>query len=129
MKEVKARLATLLDELIADYASADHGIEIREIAGGYRMATKPEHHDVVRRLRQEPEAAPAAIAAGAGDAGRHRLQAAGHGARDQRNPRRRRPAFIATLLDRKLITTGGRKQVIGRPISTRRPRNSCCASA
>ena len=37
-----------LEELIAEYGSADHGIEIRQVAGGYRMSTKPEHHDVVR---------------------------------------------------------------------------------
>ena len=31
---------------------------------------------------------------------------------------------IGTLLDRKLITTAGRKQVIGRPFSTKPPKNS-----
>ena len=41
-------LRKLIDELIADYANDDRGIEIREIAGGYRMATKPECHDAVR---------------------------------------------------------------------------------
>ena len=40
----------LLDELIADYARDGRGMEIREIAGGYRMATKPECHDAVRSL-------------------------------------------------------------------------------
>ena len=38
----------VLDELIADYANSERGMEIREIAGGYRMATKPEYHDAVR---------------------------------------------------------------------------------
>ena len=40
----------ILDQLIADYAteSNDRGLEIREIAGGYRLATKPEYHDAVR---------------------------------------------------------------------------------
>jgi len=37
-----------LEELIADYAASSHGIEIRQVAGGYRMSTKPSHHDVVR---------------------------------------------------------------------------------
>jgi segregation and condensation protein B len=44
-REVRAILRGLLDELIASYASDDRGIEIKEIAGGYRMATKPECHD------------------------------------------------------------------------------------
>ena len=47
-REVKAILRQLIDELIAAYASDDRGVEIREIAGGYRMATKPECHDAVR---------------------------------------------------------------------------------
>ena len=41
-------IRTLLDELIAEYTSDIHGVEIREIAGGFRMATKPECHDAVR---------------------------------------------------------------------------------
>src|SRR5262249_47275751 len=47
LKSVKARLGSVVDELIAEYAASDRGMEIRQIAGGYRMATKPEHHDVV----------------------------------------------------------------------------------
>jgi segregation and condensation protein B len=116
LKAVKARLTSLLDELIADYASADRGMEIRQIAGGYRMATKPEHHDVVISLAKslkppvrlslqaletlaviaykQPVTVPEiSEIRGVDSAG-----------------------VIATLLDRKLITTAGRKQVIGRPI-------------
>src|SRR5260370_25213059 len=47
-REVKGILRQLLDELIVEYASDGRGVEIREIAGGYRMATKPECHDAVR---------------------------------------------------------------------------------
>src|SRR4029077_2998903 len=46
--ELRGLLKPYLEELIADYANPDHGIEIREVASGYRMSTKPEHHDVVR---------------------------------------------------------------------------------
>src|ERR1700737_1497268 len=46
--EVKSRGRAGLEELIVDYAAASHGIEVRQLAGGYRMSTKPEHHDVVR---------------------------------------------------------------------------------
>ena len=45
--ELRGLLRPYLDELIADYANPEHGIEIREVASGYRMSTKPEHHDVV----------------------------------------------------------------------------------
>src|SRR5690348_10922395 len=37
-----------LDLLVAEYAKPGHGLTIREIAGGYKMATKAEHHEAVR---------------------------------------------------------------------------------
>src|SRR6202035_5463036 len=50
-KEKERRLRdyfrTILDQLIADYVTSDRGLEIREVAGGYRLATKPEYHDAV----------------------------------------------------------------------------------
>ena len=45
--EIKSRVRSTLDGLIVEYGSADRGIEIREVAGGYRMSTKPEQHEVV----------------------------------------------------------------------------------
>ena len=45
---IKLQVRDAIEGLIADYRSPDHGVEIRQIAGGYRMSTKPEHHDVVR---------------------------------------------------------------------------------
>ena len=47
-REVRNILREVLDEIVASYASDGRGVEIREIAGGYRMATKPECHDAVR---------------------------------------------------------------------------------
>src|SRR5215475_14291928 len=46
--EIKSRVRACLEELVASYFSPDHGIEIRQVAGGYRMSTKPEQHEVVR---------------------------------------------------------------------------------
>jgi len=45
---IRARVRGVVEELNTEYASGDHGIEIRSVAGGYRMATKPEHHDLMR---------------------------------------------------------------------------------
>src|SRR5271166_808690 len=50
LREVKSRLSSIIDQLIVEYSAADRGMEIRQVAGGYRMATKPEHHDVVVTL-------------------------------------------------------------------------------
>ena len=38
----------LLAELVAEYEKPEHGLTVREVAGGYKMATKAEHHDAVR---------------------------------------------------------------------------------
>jgi len=114
--EAKSRVRCALEELIAEFAGADHGIEIRQVAGGYRMSTKPEQHDVVRSFAKslkppirfslpaletlaviaykQPVTVPEISEIRGVDSG----------------------GVIATLLDRKLITTAGRKAVIGRPI-------------
>jgi segregation and condensation protein B len=114
--DVKSRVRATLEELVADYGGPDHGIEIRQVAGGYRMSTKPEQHEMVRSFAKslkppvrlslpaletlaviaykQPVTVPEISEIRGVDSG----------------------GVIATLLDRKLITTAGRKQVIGRPI-------------
>src|SRR6266849_5977631 len=77
--EMKSRIRATLEELIADYSGADHGIEIRQARSARRGA----------RFREEPETAIPAFASGARNSCRYRLQTAGHRARDQRNPWRR----------------------------------------
>src|SRR5579862_28665 len=42
------KIKRALDELVAEYAKPDHGLSIREVAAGYKMATKAEHHEAVR---------------------------------------------------------------------------------
>ncbi len=48
--EEKLAVQASLDELVASYASEARGIEIRAVAGGYKLYTKPQQHDVVRRF-------------------------------------------------------------------------------
>jgi segregation and condensation protein B len=114
--EIKSRVRSGVEELVGEYGGPDHGIEIRQVAGGYRMSTKPEQHEVVRAFAKslkppirlslpaletlaviaykQPVTVPEISEIRGVDSG----------------------GVIGTLLDRKLITTGGRKQVIGRPI-------------
>jgi segregation and condensation protein B len=115
-RRVRQLLQPVLDELIADYANSERGMEIREIAGGYRMATKPEYHDAVRGFvkslkppmklslqaletlaviaYKQPVTAPEVSEIRGVDSG----------------------GVLGGLVSRKLITTAGRKPVIGRPI-------------
>ncbi len=105
-----------VDALIADYGTPERGLEVREVAGGYRMATKPEYHDAVRGFvkslkpplklslqaletlavvaYKQPVTSPEISEIRGVDSG----------------------GVLGSLMARKLITTAGRKQVIGRPI-------------
>ncbi len=103
-RRLREYFRTILDQLIADYATGDRGLEIREVAGGYRLATKPEYHDAVRgfvkslkpplKLYKQPVTAPEISEIRGVDSG----------------------GVLGSLMTRKLVTTAGRKQVIGRPI-------------
>jgi segregation and condensation protein B len=114
--EVKSRVRAALEELVAAYGASDHGIEIRQVAGGYRMSTKPEQHEMVRSFAKSlkppirlslPALETLAVIA-------YKQPATVPEINEIRGVDS--GGVIATLLDRKLITTAGRKQVIGRPI-------------
>ena len=114
--EIKSRVRSTLVELVGEYGSSDHGVEIREVAGGYRMSTKPEHHEVVRAFAKSlkppvrlslPALETLAVIA-------YKQPVTVPEINDIRGVDS--GGVIGTLLDRKLITTSGRKQVIGRPI-------------
>src|ERR1035437_9883415 len=114
--EVKSRVRSCLEELVGEYGSQDHGIEIRQVAGGYRMSTKPEQHEMVRGFAKSlkppirlwlPALETLAVIA-------YKQPATVPEINEIRGVDS--GGVIATLLDRKLITTAGRKQVIGRPI-------------
>ena len=112
----RERVAVLLEQLCAEYDRPERGLSVREVAGGFRMTTKPEHHEAVRRFvknlnppiklslpaletlaviaYKQPITAPEILDI-------RGVQGAG---------------VLKTLLDRKLIAAAGRKQVIGKPI-------------
>jgi len=113
---MKATLRAALDELVTDYASGDRGMEIRQVAGGYRMSTKPEYHDVVRgfvrNLKPAIRLSLPALETLAVIAYKQPITVPEISEIRSVDS----SGVIGTLLDRKLITTAGRKQVIGRPI-------------
>jgi segregation and condensation protein B len=115
-KAVKARLGSIIDTLTADYAASDRGMEIRQIAGGYRMTTKPEHHDVVVNFAKslKPPVRLSLKALETLSVIAYKQPVTVPEISEIRGVDS--SGVIATLLDRKLITTAGRKQVIGRPI-------------
>jgi segregation and condensation protein B len=114
--EDKLPVKAALDELIASYAAEDRGIEVRAVAGGYKMYTKPQHHDVVRRfiksLRPPLRLSMPALETLAVIAYKQPVTAPEISEIRGVNT----SGVVSTLLDKKLITTAGRKEVIGRPI-------------
>jgi segregation and condensation protein B len=114
--EEKLVVQASLDELVASYAADERGIEVRAVAGGYKMYTKPQHHDVVRRfiksLRPPLRLTMPALETLAVIAYKQPVTAPEIGEIRSVNT----SGVLKTLLDKRLITTAGRKEVIGRPI-------------
>jgi segregation and condensation protein B len=116
LQEPTERVRAILDQVIAEFEKPEHGVTVREVAGGFKMATKAEHHDAVRAFvkslkpplklslpaletlaviaYKQPVTAPEIMEI-------RGVQGAG---------------VLKTLLDRKLIAGAGRKNVIGKPI-------------
>ena len=94
----------------------DRGLSIREIAGGYKMATKPEHHEPIRRfvkkLQSPLKLSLAALETLAVIA--YRQPITGPEVLDVRGVQG--AGVLKTLLDRKLIAAAGRKNVLGKPM-------------
>ena len=112
----KLAVQSSLDELVASYAGEDHGIEIREVAGGFKLYTKPQQHDVVRRFIKSlrpplrltmPALETLAVIS-------YKQPVTGPEIGEIRGVNT--SGVLKTLLDKRLITTAGRKEVIGRPI-------------
>jgi segregation and condensation protein B len=112
----KTEVRAALDELVASYAAEDRGVEIRKVAGGYKFYTKAQHHDAVRRFIKAlrpplrltmPALETLAVISYKQPTTQPEIQeirgvnCAG---------------VIQTLLEKRLITTAGRKHVLGRPI-------------
>lgn len=112
-----------LAALAAGYEQPGRGLSLRLVAGGYRIATRPEYHEEIRKFvknRRPPLKLSlaaletlAVIAYKQPITGPEILEIRGvQGA-----------GVLKTLLDRKLITTSGRKAVIGKPILYRTTRD------
>ena len=114
--EERERVKAKLDELVADYEQTTRGIQIRQVANGYKFSTKAEHHEILRRyvksLKPLMRLSKPALETLAVIAYRQpvtmpeieEIRGVDSG------------GVIHTLLEKKLVVTGGRKNVVGRPI-------------
>jgi segregation and condensation protein B len=114
--QLRSQVLLAIGELKVEYSLDAHGIEIRELAGGYRMSTKPEQHELVRsfakslkppmRLSLQALETLAVVA--------YKQPVTAPEISEIRGVDT--SGVLGSLISRKLITTAGRKQVIGRPI-------------
>jgi segregation and condensation protein B len=116
------KVGAVLAQLAAGSNAPERGLVIREVAGGYKMGTKPEHHEAVRAfarsLKPPLKLSLAALETLAAIAYKQPITAP-----EVMEIRGVQGAgVLKTLLERKLITTAGRKSVVGRPILYRTTR-------
>jgi segregation and condensation protein B len=112
----KPQAREALEQLAATYQTDDRGIEVRKVAGGWKFYTKAQHHDVVRKFIKSlqpplrltmPALETLAVIA-------YKQPATVPEINEIRGVHV--GGVIKTLLEKRLITTAGRKEVIGRPI-------------
>ncbi|MGH9775063.1 MAG: SMC-Scp complex subunit ScpB [Candidatus Acidiferrales bacterium] len=112
----KHEVRAALDLLLASFAAEERGIEIRKVAGGYKFYTKVQNHETVKKFIKSlrppvrltmPALETLSVIAYKQPVTLPEIQEI-RGVNCS--------GVIQTLLERRLITTAGRKQVVGRPI-------------
>ncbi|HEY3838939.1 MAG TPA: SMC-Scp complex subunit ScpB [Bryobacteraceae bacterium] len=116
LEQPRERIKRLLNDLVAEWQKPHHGLSIREVAGGYKMTTKPEHHEAVRQFVKNlkapmklslPALETLAVIA-------YKQPVTAPEIMDIRGVQG--AGVLKTLIDRKLIAPAGRKNVLGKPI-------------
>jgi segregation and condensation protein B len=115
LEEEKGAVNAAVEQLVAEYAERGSGLQIREIAGGYQLATRTELHEEVRAFLKTRPSAKLSIAS---------LETLAVIAYKQpvtvpeileiRGVQS--ATSIKTLLDKRLIIAKGRKEAVGRPM-------------
>lgn len=116
LNQPRELIDSLLTELVEAYAAPHHGIAVREVAGGFKVSTKPEYHEDIRtfvkKLRPPLKLSLAALETLAVVA--YKQPITGPEILEIRGVQG--GGVLKTLLERKLITAAGRKQVVGKPV-------------
>lgn len=115
LEEEKESVQAAIEELVREYEARDSGLQIREIAGGWQLATRTELHEEVRKFLKTRPSAKLSLAS---------LETLAVIAYKQpvtvpeileiRGVQS--ASAIKTLLDKRLIVAKGRKEAVGRPM-------------
>jgi segregation and condensation protein B len=112
----RAELQEKLAGLVEHYRAPGRGIEIREVADGYRFSTKAEHHEILKQFikSQIPPTRLSLAALETLAVIAYKQPVTVPEIQEIRGVHA--SGVIKTLLDKKFIATAGRKEVLGRPI-------------
>ena len=111
----QAAIDEAIQSLIEDYGERSVGLQLREIAGGWQISTRPEHHEHVRAyLKSRPSAKLSLASLETLAVIAYKQPVTVPEILEIRGVQS--PSAIKTLLDKRLIVARGRKETVGRPM-------------
>jgi segregation and condensation protein B len=115
LDEDKRLIQSALEALAQEYDSREGGLQLREIAGGWQISTRPQYHEDVRRfLRTRPSAKLSIASLETLAVIAYKQPVTVPEIMEIRGVQS--PSAIKTLLDKRLIVAKGRKETVGRPM-------------
>lgn len=115
LKEDKEVISETVNALAQEFNGRNGGLQLREVAGGWQFATRPEYHEHVRAfLKTRPSAKLTIASLETLAVIAYRQPVTVPEILEIRGVQS--PSAIKTLLDKKLIVAKGRKDAVGRPM-------------
>ncbi len=115
LDEDRETVTAAVEELKNEYEMREGGLQLREIAGGWQLATKTEYHDEIRKfLKTRPNAKLSLASLETLAVIAYKQPVTVPEILEIRGVQS--ASAIKTLLDKKLIVVKGRKEAVGRPM-------------
>jgi segregation and condensation protein B len=115
LREERSVVEAALADLSQEFNGRNGGLQLREVAGGWQFATRPEYHEHVRAfLRSRPSAKLSIASLETLAVIAYKQPVTVPEILEIRGVQS--PSSIKTLLDKKLIVAKGRKDTVGRPM-------------
>jgi segregation and condensation protein B len=115
LKIERSVLESAISDLAREYEERNGGLQLREIAGGWQIATRPEHHEQIRAyLKSRPSAKLSLASLETLAVIAYKQPVTVPEILEIRGVQS--PSAIKTLLDKRLIVAKGRKETVGRPM-------------
>jgi segregation and condensation protein B len=115
LKEDRTVVSETVAALAEEFNGRNGGLQLREVAGGWQFATRPEYHEHVRKfLKTRPSAKLTIASLETLAVIAYRQPVTVPEILEIRGVQS--PSAIKTLLDKKLIVAKGRKETVGRPM-------------